>query len=204
MSKKTLVINLFGGPGVGKSTKAAKIYSTLKEKGYNCELAAEYAKDLVWQESMHVLKNQIYLLGKQHHRVWRLLGKVDVVITDSPIMLCMVYGHDSEHFRNLIKEEHDKMDTLNIVLTRKYQYVQEGRNQNEEESIEIDNNIIKMLKDYDVKYETFNDSGQLLMFIEQVLKMRTFKEADKAYVDYCRDHPTEKVIYEEFIANYKN
>jgi adenylate kinase family enzyme len=38
------VINLFGGPGCGKSTLAARIFSILKLKDISCELINEYAK----------------------------------------------------------------------------------------------------------------------------------------------------------------
>ena len=34
----TLVVNLFGGPGSGKSTGAAYVFARLKMLGYNAEL----------------------------------------------------------------------------------------------------------------------------------------------------------------------
>ena len=49
--RKTLVINLFGGPGVGKSTMCASIFSKLKILGFECEMATEYVKDIVFEES---------------------------------------------------------------------------------------------------------------------------------------------------------
>lgn len=39
------VINLFAGPGSGKSTTCAGVFSKLKLAGVNCEMALEYAKD---------------------------------------------------------------------------------------------------------------------------------------------------------------
>lgn len=41
----TLVVNLFGGPGSGKSTGAAYVFARLKMLGYNAELVTEFAKD---------------------------------------------------------------------------------------------------------------------------------------------------------------
>ena len=49
---KTVVINLFGGPGCGKSTIAAELFAILKKQGYEVELVTEYAKDKVWEESL--------------------------------------------------------------------------------------------------------------------------------------------------------
>ena len=44
----TLVINLFSGPGVGKSTTAAMVFAKLKMNGVDCEMALEFAKEKVW------------------------------------------------------------------------------------------------------------------------------------------------------------
>ena len=55
---KTLVVNLFGVPGAGKSTGAAYIFAMLKMYGINAELITEYAKDKVWEENTQAFKNQ--------------------------------------------------------------------------------------------------------------------------------------------------
>ena len=46
--KKTLFVNLFGAPGVGKSTGAAYLFSKLKMLGVDCEYIGEFAKDKCW------------------------------------------------------------------------------------------------------------------------------------------------------------
>ena len=43
---KTIVINLFGAPGAGKSTGAAYIFALLKMAGIEAELVTEFAKDI--------------------------------------------------------------------------------------------------------------------------------------------------------------
>lgn len=40
----------------------------------------EYAKDLTWQESFKVLKNQIYVWTKQYQWLYRLRDKVDLIV----------------------------------------------------------------------------------------------------------------------------
>ena len=73
---KKLVINIFGGPGCGKSTTATGVFSLLKLHGVNAEFVSEFAKDLTWEERYKTLKNQNYVSAKQHHRQWRLSDDV--------------------------------------------------------------------------------------------------------------------------------
>lgn len=146
----TQVVNLYGGPGTGKSTIAAELFSSLKWRGINCELVTEYAKDKVWEGSTNVLEHQIYIFAKQLFRTSRLLGKVDYIITDSPILLSLVYGeNESNEFRSLVLAEHRKLNNINIFLQRNKLYRRVGRLQTEQEAMEIDYKIRDMLREYE-------------------------------------------------------
>ena len=60
--KNTLLVNLYAGPGAGKSTGAAYIFAKLKTAGVDCEYVSEYAKDRVWQEDQFPLQHcQLYV-----------------------------------------------------------------------------------------------------------------------------------------------
>jgi len=68
-----LVINLWGGPGAGKTTTAAGLFNALRHDWHlNLELVTEFATDLCFEQARENLKNQVYLLGNQYHRLWRL------------------------------------------------------------------------------------------------------------------------------------
>lgn len=131
------VINLFGAPGSGKSTLAAGLFHEMKLAGYNVELVTEYAKDMVWEERYNVFQDQIYILGKQNRRLLRLKDKVDYVVTDSPILLGVIYMVNAPYnipLEELIEQVFDSYDNTNIYIERSHQYEQIGRNQSEEEA----------------------------------------------------------------------
>ncbi len=149
----TLVINLFGGPGTGKSTTAAGVFHQLKLQGVNCEMALEYAKDKVWEESSQVLDNQLYVFGKQYHRIWRLLGKVDMVICDSPLLNSILYYQDTnEYFPKMVAYEHAQMNNLNVLLKRVKDYNPAGRLQDEDKAKHLDLDIQEILESVDPHY----------------------------------------------------
>ena len=148
-----IVINLFAGPGVGKSTTAARVFAELKLRGVNCEMALEFAKDKVWEESFRTMDDQIYIFGKQFHRIWRLKDKVDAIICDSPLPISIVYDKEnSEAFHKLIMEQFNKFENYNFYLERSVEYQESGRVQTEEEAKEVDKVVRKVLEDYDIEY----------------------------------------------------
>ena len=75
----TLIVNLFAGPGAGKSTAAAYIFSKLKMAGINAEYVTEFAKDKTWEENQKVLNCQFYISGKQAFRLARVYAPVSVL-----------------------------------------------------------------------------------------------------------------------------
>lgn len=158
-----LVVNLFGGPGSGKSTMAARVFSELKEQGYNCELVTEYAKDLTWQESFKVLGNQFYISAKQHHRLWRLSEGVDIVITDSPLIQGIIYSKLGATFDKLIFEEARKFDNMNIFLKRVKKYNPKGRGQTLEEAKKLDFEIHNLPIHFDLEIEGEKESTDTIV-----------------------------------------
>jgi len=149
-----LIVNLFAGPGTGKSSTAAGLFSELKWRGHTTEMALEFAKDKVWERSTAVLDNQIYIFGKQHHRIWRLRDQVEVVVTDSPLLMSLIYGAEntSKQFHELVLHEHLQLRNLNIFLGRHKKYDPKGRLQTEEEARVIDAEVGDILGDCGESY----------------------------------------------------
>jgi len=142
-----ILINLFAGPGAGKSTTAAGVFSALKQRDISVELVTEYAKDLTWDESFGVLKDQVLVFAEQRHRLLRLAGKVKYVVTDSPMLTSVLYaGDELRYFSGLVWEAQAAWPSMNYVLHRVKRYEQAGRTQTEQEAIEIDKKVEHMLQ----------------------------------------------------------
>ena len=154
---KTTIINFYGGPGTGKSTCAAYIFYLLKAEGLNTELVREYVKDWAWEQRKISTYDQIYFLGKQIRRESMLYGKVDWIVSDSPVMMNLYYAQKyctlslSEGVRAATlsfyqQAAEDGHKHFHIFLKRTKPYLSDGRYQSEAEALEIDLEIRNTLK----------------------------------------------------------
>jgi hypothetical protein len=168
---RSLVVNLYGGPGTGKSTTAAELFALLKRKDFNAELATEYAKDIVWEGRGYLLSDQIYIFAKQNRKLMRLYGKVDIVVTDSPLLLCYFYSNNP-HILALIQEEVKKADHLHFFLMREKSYNPKGRYQTESQACEIDSRIKQMLDALKISYHEVAADGDAAEKIMPLLPAR--------------------------------
>lgn len=157
------LINLFGGPGIGKSSIAAGITYRLKKQHISCNNPYEFPKLLAWDNNMPAIKDQLYVFANQHRGIAQAYGKVDYIVVDSPILFSLIYhsyytkGYPAEFygesFNNLIIDLHNKYDSVNILLERGQGiHNDEERFQNYEESLAIDNHCKKILDDNNIPY----------------------------------------------------
>ena len=154
--EKTIIINLFGAPGSGKSTAMAYIFAKLKMRGVNCEMAPEFAKELYFEQNMTAFGNQVYILGNQYYRISRLLGKVDVIVTDSPIFVSVYYNEldcAKEEFNHFIAEASKGFNNKNYYLKRVSEYDPKGRHQTKEEAEEVGYTLLSLFEKYDIDFE---------------------------------------------------
>ena len=156
--KNTLIVNLFGGPGTGKSTLMARIFSELKVQGYDCEMVTEFAKDLVWEKRNETFKDELYIFAKQNHRLFRVNGKVDIIVTDRPLLLTNAYNQDDKELCRLCLKTFNQYNNLNFLLKRQTVYQENGRNQSEKEAMQIDKITEDLLESNEINYYTVNNN----------------------------------------------
>lgn len=143
---KTTVINLYAGSGAGKSTAAAGLFAEMKQRGYHVEQVTEYVKTWAWSGRTPNGFDQVYLFGKQANRESQLYGKVDYIITDSPLLLSGYY--ENYHLKEAIvlpavlnfldyAKRHD-VKHLNFFLKRAKKFDPRGRYESEDQAKAID------------------------------------------------------------------
>lgn len=142
-----LVVNLYGAPGAGKSVGAAYIFAKLKMAGINAELITEFGKDMVWENNRTAFENQVYIFGEQYYRLTRLKDKVDVAVTDSPILLGAFYNRDDkvdQELDRLATVASEQYDSFDVFIHRATPYEESGRLHSKEES----DNLSDVMQDY--------------------------------------------------------
>lgn len=154
---ETLVVNLFGAPGTGKTSTMAHLFSKLKWAGIEAEMVTEYAKDLVWEKRGETFKDELYIFAKQNHRLFRVNGQVQVIVTDRPLPLTILYSRQnddtySENLEAMVMETFDKYENYNIYLKRTKAYDPIGRNQTEQEADQLASEFLGILDEFDIPY----------------------------------------------------
>lgn len=165
--KDTVIVNMLAGPGAGKTQSAWSIAAGLKAKGVIVEYVPEYAKELVWDERFDLCdgsyKNELAIYKEQKHRIDRLIGKVDVIVTDRPLILSNIYidkdkntAEDFEKYVKMVNQDFSKYNNINYFICRSKEYVQAGRMQTEDEAKKLDADLLEFLNKNDVSFTMFN------------------------------------------------
>lgn len=154
-----LRINLWGAPGSGKSSTAARLFSDLKIAGYSIEIVNEYIKKWAYQKKVPKSFDQVYIFGQQIHAEDLIQQSgVGALITDSPLMLQIFYSQIYqlsywEPLMEIAKQYEQQHSSINIFLDNSgIPYQQHGRYENEVESLERKQQMENFLEKYGIAY----------------------------------------------------
>lgn len=184
MQRQTYVINIIGGPGIGKTTISALLFANLKIKGYICEYVQEFAKKLVWLKDYDTLNNQFFVSREQYTLLKQIDGHVDFLITDGPLIHGIYYNkYNKDNNSNVDKVEKfiinsiDKFKNINIVLDRvDRDYEKEGRIQTEEEAKDIDVILKHILRTNNYSFSSFPaEPDEIENIVSEIIKISNIK-----------------------------
>ena len=145
---KTTIINLWAGPGAGKSTTAAEVFAALKRKGFVAELVTEYIKSWAWRGICPGPFDDFYITAKQIKREADLYGRVEYIVTDSPVGLGAVYANQQQRPIQLAMARDvrwraalDGYHHVDCNLIRNKPYESRGRYETEEQARQRDEDV---------------------------------------------------------------
>lgn len=160
--KRPFVINLFAGAGAGKTTAAWGLCYNLKLMGFNVEYVNEICKDLIWEGKTELLDgtfdNQCNLIDIQNEKLRRLVGSVDIIVTDSPLLLYAAYAQENKQaVEDKALSEFNEYNNYNIFIKRNESipFEQVGRIHNLEQSKEKDGQIRALLDENNLSYKEY-------------------------------------------------
>ena len=97
--------------------------------------------------------------------------KVDVVITDSPILLSIIYDKTgNKYFSDLVLNQFNNFDNRNYFIERTTVYNPKGRLQTEDEAKEIDKVLLDLLKDCNIEYDSVGKSEAVDYIFNKIMK----------------------------------
>lgn len=138
-------INLFAGPGSGKTTVALYVTAILSKKGYYVDIANEAAKNWVY-DGVDLTKSdeiiQLKIFNEQLSKEQLLLkGGLDFVICDSPLLLNAYFSKIPYLIDLSLKNSNN--DDFNFWIERYNQehFNDNGRSHNIIQSKRIDNEL---------------------------------------------------------------
>ena len=197
--RTTIVINAFGGPGSGKTTSCMNICAELKKQGFNAEYVQEYAKELVYDKNFEILdgskEHQFEILKEQVHRMDRLIGKTDFIVTDSPILLNTVYNQQlTPEYERMVSELSGQYQNFSFFMKRDdSQFQTEGRIHDLQESKQKDKEIKSLLKKHKVYYGTYDHETVDVVVQNAIANFRRLQKDEKGKEDVQKNlEPTKE------------
>jgi hypothetical protein len=138
---------------VGKSTTAAWLFVALRDMGASVELCYEYVKKYAYQNRPIEGPMQMKCFGKQVEvESEPLRAGVDVVVTDSPLLLQCYYSRSrgETFWKDMLAQTQwidERWPSFNVFLDRAgIPYDPKGRYQTHAEAVRVDGEMLDFLE----------------------------------------------------------
>lgn len=201
-SVMSIVVNAFAGPSAGKTTSALLLTAELKKRGYSAEYISEYAKELVYDKQKELLNRTVasetVIFNEKKRRIDRLVGNVQFIITDSPLIQSVSFLDDKvnsideiETFRKMALKHWGNYNNFNYFIERdpdpgKYETI--GRIDTLKEAKRLDKEILNFLNGLNINYNVYNHStiNNNSILADLIKEVKRFEPVHLARKNKCK------------------
>lgn len=166
------VVNMFGSPGAGKTTKALMTTALLKEAGIDSDISLEVVKSYIHAGAENLLAYQNYIFAEQERNLRFLLNsrEVEFAVSDSPLLLPVLYAKEQPHyFKDLVFEHFNQYDNINFFIHRKHKYSFNSRVHDEKQSNLIAKKMYAFLVNNNIPFTEINSTDDTKETILEIL-----------------------------------
>lgn len=160
-------VNLYAGPGCGKSLLAAYLYDRLARDGWTVELTREAIKAAAYRRAVPAewgAEKDVFDEQLRREREWLEAGVPDMhLVTDSPLLLNCFYAADRGApgvvgCLELAREWEARHPSVNVFLKRSpaFAYAAAGRYQDRKAAELLDSRIAQFLRAERVEAHEFD------------------------------------------------
>jgi hypothetical protein len=155
----TTIVNLIGASNSRKTTTAAELFAKLKRMNKKVEFTQEFVKKFTWlfPGAAPDELDQSYVFGRELRQQKILLGKVDFIISDSPLILSAFYHelrsgetYMYDYVSNVVKSIETKYNVkmINFFLGKTEDHEAYGRWESKEEAFAIQDKLKEWLSSH--------------------------------------------------------
>ena len=177
------VINFFGAPGVGKTTKTLELTSMLKKQQLDVEPSLEIVKEYIYSGADILLSYQNYIFAQQERQL-RILEdskENEFVVTDAPLLNNVFYAPKNYpvFFKELVFELFNSYDNINFFIKRTHNYSHQGRIHNEQQSDKITNQMFAFLVNHNISFIEINSTDNTNDIFDMILEYHRVPNYEK-------------------------
>jgi len=159
------VINFFGAPGVGKTTTAMWLTSSLKKMNIDAEISLEFVKEYILSGNDNLLAYQNYIFAQQDRqlRILQTSQEVEFAVTDAPLLHSAFYEPEKYpiYFKDLVFEIFNSYDNINFFIKRNHPYSHQARIHDEKKSDYITKKLPAFLRNYNIPFIEINSTDDM-------------------------------------------
>jgi len=191
--KYPLKIDIYAGPGSGKSTTARTLNGLFNAMNINSFNPIEIPKLHIWENSFNELNDQLKMFINQKYNQNLSLNNFNISIIDSPLLMQLVYLKEFPVINNkeivmLVEKEIQKTlkNSYSIFLNRKHKFSNNGRIHNKEKSEKLNNEIKELLLHYKINFKEY-DTHPFIgfeVFLDFIKETKSIKINEPVLIDF--------------------